>query len=66
MDHGFSTAAEAQHALELILEQLPDAALLDIGLPAIDGCELSRGAVRAQPSTANSTSISSNRSMSAT
>jgi CheY-like chemotaxis protein len=54
IDDGFevSTAADGVRGLELILSQPPDAALLDIGLPGIDGYELARR-LRAQPSTAN-------------
>lgn len=54
IDDGFevSTAADGVRGLELILAQPPDAALLDIGLPGIDGYELARR-LRAQPSTAN-------------
>lgn len=54
IDDGFevSTAADGVRGLELILARPPDAALLDIGLPGIDGYELARR-LRAQPSTAN-------------
>jgi two-component system, sensor histidine kinase len=54
VDYGFevSTAANGLQAFELILAQPPVAALLDIGLPGIDGYELARR-LRAQPSTAN-------------
>lgn len=54
IDYGFevSTAADGVTGLELIHATLPDAALLDIGLPGIDGYELARR-LRTEPSTAN-------------
>lgn len=53
IDSGFdvSTAADGIRGLELILAEPPDAALLDIGLPGIDGYELARQ-LRAHPTTA--------------
>jgi CheY-like chemotaxis protein len=44
IDSGFdvSTASDGVRGLELILAQPPDAALLDIGLPGLDGYELAR------------------------
>jgi CheY-like chemotaxis protein len=35
-------AANAAEALEQVREQKPDFALIDIGLPEVDGCELAR------------------------
>lgn len=36
------TAADGETALELIKLQRPDVALIDLGLPGIDGCEVAR------------------------
>jgi two-component system CheB/CheR fusion protein len=47
-----STARDGLHGLEMILAQPPDAALLDIGLPGIDGYEIARR-LRADPTTAS-------------
>jgi PAS domain S-box-containing protein len=47
---------ESLRALELARSALPDACLLDIGLPDIDGIELARR-LRAQPETAHSVLI---------
>jgi signal transduction histidine kinase/CheY-like chemotaxis protein len=54
VDYGFvvSTASDGMRGFELILATLPDAALLDIGLPGLDGYELARR-LRAQPSTSS-------------
>lgn len=35
-------AANADEALTCVVEQRPDLALIDIGLPDVDGCELAR------------------------
>jgi len=40
--HRALSAANAAEALVQAREQLPDLALIDIGLPEIDGCELAR------------------------
>ncbi|MEO6364370.1 MAG: ATP-binding protein, partial [Caldimonas sp.] len=49
--HSVRTAATGRRALELLAEFAPDVAVLDIGLPDIDGYELAR-AIRADPRTA--------------
>jgi len=51
---GFScrTAESGIHALPLIHEMLPEIAILDVGLPGIDGYEVARR-LRADPKTAN-------------
>jgi signal transduction histidine kinase len=46
--HDVSTAYEAESALRLLDRQRPDLAVLDIGLPGIDGYALAR-AIRARP-----------------
>jgi len=45
--HAVEAAAEGQEALELVRAKSPDVALVDIGLPGIDGFEVARR-VRAQ------------------
>lgn len=40
--HRSVAAVNADEALACILEQRPDLALIDIGLPEVDGCELAR------------------------
>jgi two-component system, sensor histidine kinase len=35
-------AANAEEAMACVVEQRPDLALIDIGLPDVDGCELAR------------------------
>jgi CheY-like chemotaxis protein len=40
--HRALAAANAAEALVQAREQLPDLALIDIGLPEVDGCELAR------------------------
>jgi CheY-like chemotaxis protein len=40
--HRAVSAASAAEALEQARDQKPDLALIDIGLPEIDGCELAR------------------------
>jgi signal transduction histidine kinase/DNA-binding response OmpR family regulator len=44
-------ADSAEHALDLIREQLPDSALVDIVLPGMDGIELLKRIKRASPDT---------------
>ena len=53
IDYGFevSTAADGLRGYEKMVEEPPDAALLDIGLPGLDGYELARR-LRAHPNTA--------------
>ncbi len=46
--HDVETAADARRALEIVDFQRPDVALVDIGLPGIDGYELARR-VRRRP-----------------
>jgi signal transduction histidine kinase len=46
--HDVATAYEAQSALRLMDERRPDLAVLDIGLPGVDGYDLAR-AIRARP-----------------
>jgi CheY-like chemotaxis protein len=40
--HRAVSAASAAEALECARDQKPDLALIDIGLPEVDGCELAR------------------------
>jgi two-component system, sensor histidine kinase len=42
LGHEVHVAAEGPEGLEKILEQLPDVALVDIGLPTLDGYEIAR------------------------
>jgi CheY-like chemotaxis protein len=42
--HAVEAAAEGQEALEILRTKAPDVALVDIGLPGIDGCEVARRA----------------------
>jgi CheY-like chemotaxis protein len=46
--HEVDTASDGKEGLERILEQAPDLALVDIGLPGLDGHEVARR-VRADP-----------------
>jgi signal transduction histidine kinase/ActR/RegA family two-component response regulator len=46
--HEVESAADGTRALELIEFQRPDAVILDIGLPDLDGCEVAR-LIRANP-----------------
>jgi signal transduction histidine kinase len=46
--HEVKTAGDGRAGLDLILEQTPDVAVVDIGLPELDGLEVAR-AVRASP-----------------
>jgi len=46
--HEVQTAGDGRAGLDLILEQAPDVAVVDIGLPELDGLEVAR-AVRASP-----------------
>jgi signal transduction histidine kinase len=46
--HDVKTAGDGRAGLNLILEQTPDVAVVDIGLPELDGLEVAR-AVRASP-----------------
>jgi signal transduction histidine kinase len=46
--HDVQTAGDGRAGLDLILEQEPDVAVVDIGLPELDGLEVAR-AVRASP-----------------
>jgi CheY-like chemotaxis protein len=54
--HSVSLAHDAQGALERSAETAPDACILDIGLPGLDGNELARR-LRARPETADATLI---------
>ncbi len=45
--HQVRAATSGRHGLELLLERPPDVALIDIGLPDLDGYEIARG-VRAR------------------
>ncbi|HKY38055.1 MAG TPA: response regulator [Polyangiaceae bacterium] len=40
--HRAVSAASAEEALEQARDNMPDLALIDIGLPEVDGCELAR------------------------
>lgn len=42
LGHSPLRAADATEALLLVREQEPDVALIDIGLPEVDGCEVAR------------------------
>lgn len=42
--HSVATAADGQAGLEQLLRLRPDAAIVDIGLPGLDGFEVARGA----------------------
>ncbi len=50
--HEVRTAADAEEALGLVDDFVPDACVLDIGLPGMDGYELARR-LRARPATAD-------------
>lgn len=50
-EHDVAVAAEGESGLALIVETVPDVALVDVGLPGIDGYGVAR-AVRADPSCA--------------
>jgi DNA-binding response OmpR family regulator len=45
-------ASDGQEALDLALSELPDLAVLDITMPKLDGCEVTRN-LRARAETAN-------------
>jgi signal transduction histidine kinase len=45
--HGVSRAVDGERGLALLLEELPDAAIVDIGLPGLSGYEVARRARRA-------------------